>query len=466
MSAGYATLKEALIAETGLAYYADKDAELQRVFARRAKALGLPDLETYAHHCLNGGWSAAELDELVRALTIGETYFFRHRELLEAFRTMGLPGLLQRNAPRRELRIWSAGCATGAEAYTMSILLGDALGAEAEAWRIYILGTDINRRFLAQAEAGRYSRWALRGLTEAFVATHFSREGDEYIINPAHRRGVSFRYHNLLNGTCVPALDRIGPWDVILCRNVLIYFASDITCRVLGQFRDVLAPGGWLLVGHAEPNLETFRDWQVVNAPGAVLYQKPETPHDQVSALAPAELAQPPTASPPSGVVVRPTARAASRRTNAPRPTAARSLAAQPAPQRPLDKLWDFMDAGKWVQALKACEQALRHQRPSADLMFWRGLIQEQAGDLTKAEQDYGRALYLERSHPLAHYHLGLLLLKTGRPAPARRSFAHAHRILSALPDDHVVAQRERLTAGALLKLVEVAQRRLATHAD
>jgi chemotaxis protein methyltransferase CheR len=470
MTPALGELKRVLIARTGLAYYEDKDADFVRGLEDRRRALALPDLDTYCQQLLAAGATGPEFDELVCTLTIGETYFFRHPELFEAFRSLGLDELLRHNESRRVVRIWSAGCATGAEPYTVAILLADALGALAPAWRVEILGTDINRRFLAQAEQGRFNRWALRGLSQSFIQSHFIPDGELWAIRPEHRQWVSFRYHNLHDGVCRPGGDPAIPWDAILCRNVLIYFAPERVRQLVEQFHAALADGGWLLIGHSEPNLEFFRKFETINTTGAVLYRKPilnSLPANRPGAPAP------PRPSTPGQQPLRP--RRASPATSVNRRPAPPDPASSPRPRESaaagndraagVDQLAALMDVGDWAQALDTASELLATQPASADLLLCKGLIHEQTGQLVLAERELRRALYIDRAQALTHYRLGLLLAKAGKPDQARKSLANARKHLAQLPADHLVAPRDHLTAGALLRLVETAAAGLLAHA-
>src|SRR5438270_533851 len=144
MDPDYLRLKGHVIAATGLAYYADKDADLGARLARRLQARGRPDCGSYLDLLTGGSEGEAELDALIADLTIGETFFFRHREVFDALRDIVLPDLIERNRASRQLRIWSAGCSTGAEPYSVSILLRRDLAARLEGWDVTLVGTDIN----------------------------------------------------------------------------------------------------------------------------------------------------------------------------------------------------------------------------------------------------------------------------------------------------------------------------------
>ena len=281
---GYAALKAQIIARTGHHYYVDKDDLLFDRLCRRFKACGVPDSAAYLAHLHERSTGAAEWAALEAEITIGETFFFRYAEQFEALRDTILPGLIADRRPELALKIWSAGCSTGAEPYSLAILLHELLGAALPDWHVAITGTDISHAALATARAAEYGRWAMRTLPPEERQRYFlrlpaapgpAREGT-YILRPEYRRMVRFERQNLMSlveaGAPAPAAD----YDLILCRNVLIYFHADTVAAIVRALARRLRPGGWLLIGHAEPN-PAFAGWLTpVNLPGTVAYRRRE----------------------------------------------------------------------------------------------------------------------------------------------------------------------------------------------
>ena len=273
---GYAALKAHLIAVTGLAYYRDRDDDLADVIGRRLTGLGLRDCRAYLDFLLEDQARDAELDGLVAQLTIGETYFFRDPQQFHAIRTIIIPDILDRKRDARQLRIWSAGCATGAEPYSLAILLGREMAHRIAGWHISILATDINRRFLAEAAEGRFQEWAFRATRPELRQECFSFDAQGWKVLPDHRQWIKFDHCNLVDRDFPSRRDEIAEFDLILCRNVMIYFDHETRQRLIRQFHASLARGGWFLVGAAEPNLESFTDFEQVDAAGTTIYRRTE----------------------------------------------------------------------------------------------------------------------------------------------------------------------------------------------
>jgi chemotaxis protein methyltransferase CheR len=185
---------------------------------------------------------------IVDALTTNETSFFRDGEPFTAMTGMVLPELLTSRSTTRHLRVWSAACSSGQEAYTLAMQLHDNLP---HGWTYEILGTDISTEVLARAEAGRYSQLEVnRGLPAAALVKHFERVGSHWQVSPNLRKNVSFRRLNL-----AAALPALGHFDVIFLRNVLIYFDVATKRAVLERVGSLLKPDGWLFLGSAETTI-------------------------------------------------------------------------------------------------------------------------------------------------------------------------------------------------------------------
>jgi chemotaxis protein methyltransferase CheR len=187
------------------------------------------------------------IGEVVDAMTTNETSFFRDRHPFEAMKKVLLPGLIERRAAQKHLRIWSAACSTGQEAYSLAMMLRDDFPLLA-GWRVEIVGTDISPSVVARAKEGTYSTFEVqRGLPIQLLIKHFDQVGEQWRIKPELRKMADFRLFNLL-GDLAP----LGQFDIILCRNVLIYFDLPLKARVLEGMHQRLARDGGLILGGAE----------------------------------------------------------------------------------------------------------------------------------------------------------------------------------------------------------------------
>jgi chemotaxis protein methyltransferase CheR len=456
---GYRRLKDYVVALTGLAYYADKDDDLCSRIARRLAELGLQDCDAYLNLLRDGTHGETERDKLIEQLTIGETFFFRHQELFAALRDTVLPDAIARNSAHRRLRIWSAGCSVGAEAYSLSILLKRDLAPLVKGWEITILGTDINREFLARARQGRYETWAFRSVPDEVKRACFSPCGAAWQLAPQFQDGVSFQYHNLVDHPFPSLVQNLFAFDVILCRNVMIYFSQEIIRHLIGRFHDSLVDGGWLLVGHAEPNVETFRAFRTVNATGAVLYQKARNTAPQPLYTPPNFQPLPSAPKPAPSVPWIPPAITEVRPPRTARPPISQPSSAvrvATAATSPFDEIRALADQGQLEQALRCCEKLLTSHKLNAAAHFYHGLILEQMGLHAETEQALRRAIYLDRRYVLAHYYLGLTLQRQGQFQRAERSFRNVLSLLSAMDHQQPLSDADNLTVGDLESLTNM----------
>jgi chemotaxis protein methyltransferase CheR len=434
----YPRLKEHLVASTGLTYYADKDADLARRLGRRLSTIGARDCASYLDLLRDPVRGPSELDALIVEVTIGETYFFRHQEHFDALRDLVLPDLIVRNRAKRRLRIWCAGCADGPEPYSLAILLKRDMRAQFSGWEVTVLGTDINRHCLARAREGKFEEWAFRSTPSDLKDTCFRKEGKLWRIAPEYKEGVSFQYHNLVEDSYPSLVNNLFCFDLIVCRNVMIYFGPDLMQKVIRQFHDCLVPGAWLLVGPSEPNMAYFSSFRTVNAPGVTLYQKPDLSTSNKGAealpMAPLQL------SPPL-------------------PDTDVSVTGGPAGESAHPTLADirrYADQGAWESAIQCCEQLLHEDNLNSAAHFYRALVLDQMKRYAEAERSLRQAIYLDRQSVLAHYYLGLFLQSQGDSRQAARSFKNALELLRSRDDADIFADADGINAAELKKLAKM----------
>lgn len=221
---------------------------VQGRLARRLRELGLPTYEAYCDHIRDSG--PEELVGLINALTTNVTSFFRENHHFEALASYMIPEAMQRNQQSRRLRLWSAGCSTGEEPYCLAMTLAESIPA-AMRWDVKILATDIDSEVIGFAQRGVYPLDRLASVPQERLRRGFRKgvganEG-QALVNPDIARLVSFRTLNLMH-----SWPMTGPFDVIFCRNVMIYFDQPTREKLVSRFASLLAPDGYLCLGHSE----------------------------------------------------------------------------------------------------------------------------------------------------------------------------------------------------------------------
>lgn len=376
---------------------------IERAVQDRQAACGLGDLQAYWEHVRA---SATELQELIEAVVVSETWFFRDREAYTALARLGHEEWLRRPA-HEVLRLLSLPCSTGEEPYSMAMALLDA-GVPPE--RFHIDAVDISTRALAQARRAVYGRNSFRGADLDFRDRYFDATPQGYRLHDAVRVQVQLQQGNLLAAGFLPGA---GIYDVIFCRNVLIYFDRATQDRAIAVLRRLLTARGTLFVGPAETGLLLDHDFVSSKLPLAFAFRQ--------AAAAPAKAERPRPVPPPRQAVAvallpRPVRPHARRAAAAPAPA---SVPATPFAAG-LDAATRLADQGHLAEAARLCDAQLREQAPSAAAFHLMGLIRNAAGNLAEAAQCFRKALYLDPNHHEALAHLAFLLDKQGDAAGAQ----------------------------------------------
>ncbi len=468
---------------TGLDFTQDKAAQLARGLARVMAGSGIKTLDDLYFALKGASATSALWDELVSALTIGETYFFRNTSHFDALTKNILPEIMRaREGNARRLRIWSAGCATGEEAYSLAMLLREII-PQPESWNILILATDINRESLAAAQRATYGAWSFRGVDTMIQEKYFHQVGDKrFVLDGSVKRMVTFDYLNLVTDTFPSLFNNTNAMDIILCRNVTIYFSEQITRGVLQKFHQSLVEGGWFIPGPSEPNLLFYDAFDACTFPGAVVYRKNGDKRAAAPVAPPPAKAQvrvtplpvvqaPPKPKPvvlPPKPVVTPEPVAASQDPYAEALALfeqGRAQDALPLLYRKLDKDPKYSpayaligkihaDQGRLEDARQWCERAIAIDRLHPEPYYTLALIYQENGNPDMAIDALKNALYLNRDFIMGHYNLGMLYLQQGNRDLAARSFQNVQRLIQNQARDQLIPEGDGLNVGRLNELV------------
>lgn len=398
--------------------------------------------ETYLGKLESAATGDAELRSLAERLTVGETYFFRHQAQLEALVEDVLP-LVQRDG--RTARVLSAGCSTGEEAYSLAMLARES--ARVDPSRLFITGVDLNPRAIERARRAHYSPWALRATPEPLRERWFNAlPGSEFALRPEVRDSVQFEERNVLDedsGFWAP-----NSFDIVLFRNVLIYFSPEAARRTIARIEQALTPGGFVFLGPSETLRGLSDSFDLVQAGEAFYFQQSRGPSATVRAR--------PITMPPMPAVS---------------PAAPASEVIPPKPVEPLHKLegvaraWRLLEEERYSEARALLSSLPEHEREQslsrllqaalhlqaglfreaerlgkaliesgvqgAAAHYLLGLCREQAGDATNARGCYERAVHMDPTFALGHLRLGMLARRDGAPTNARVALRLALTLLA-----------------------------------
>ena len=450
----------ALVAERmGLNYPKDRWPDLAQGLAKAATSLGFTDPAEFISGLVTGVFKPREIQALARHLTVPETHFFRSPETFATLQSKVLPELIaERQASTRRLRLWSAGCATGPEPFSLAILVSRLI-PDLFDWDVTILGTDINPEGFAVAQKGDYTQWAFRGTPAWVVNGYFTKTRDSrYRLSPTIQKMVTFRYLNLA--------EDVYPTDcdLILCRNVMMYFSRETAAQVAERLRDSLREGGYLLVTASETSKDIQGPLASLNLGGETFYKKTRPTVDAAAPASPKErtpkakesirVERDPrprkSVAPPQQPRLRVERRAYARDD---RPPAAQPAAPVDANEAAKEARL-LADRGDLGHALECCERALGAEKLNPALYYLKASILQEMGRALEAEQALQSTLFLDDGFALARVMLGAIARSQSRAQEAARHFREALSALEQLPSDSVLAETNGLTAGEMVETV------------
>ena len=264
-------LRKIVYDRAGIHFQDTKKYVLESRLSRRLEELDLDDFDQYLMFLTCGPYQTDEFQEMFNRITINETSFFRNEPQLDTFEQRFLPELLEKRKATKTLRIWSAACSSGEEPYTLAMILHRSLGIRLSDWRIEILGTDISEKVLHTAQSGRYTHYAVKSTNPMVLGRYFKKDGMDYVLDDEIRSMVHFEKLNLKD---TYAARRFGNFDVIFCRNVMIYFDDPMKKSCVQMFHKQLADDGVLMIGHSETLRSLDVAFEQVNMPQAFAYRK------------------------------------------------------------------------------------------------------------------------------------------------------------------------------------------------
>lgn len=266
-------LRDFLYQQCGIFIAENRKYLVENRLSSRLRELGLRSFGEYYNYLRYDANRSVEMNKLFESMTTNETSFFRNGPQLDVFRDKVLIPLLneQRAKGQKKLRIWSAGCSSGEEPYTLAIILHEVLKQEISSWDIKITANDLSLAMLASARKGLYNDYAIRTTPPDMLAKYFAREGNLYRIAPALQKLVNFGQINLSDKVQLSKVERS---HIVFCRNVIIYFDDEMKRSVINAFYDNLLPGGYLLIGHSESLHNISRAFKPDHYAGSIVYRK------------------------------------------------------------------------------------------------------------------------------------------------------------------------------------------------
>lgn len=478
----------------GLHFPEHRYSDLERGIVAAARDFGFSDTLEFIYWLNTATLSKHHVEALAANLTVGETYFFRDTDSFKALEESILPDIVSARKEVSRLRIWSAGCSTGEEPYSIAILLKRMYHLFKD-WNITIIGTDINAKALKKASDGVYTEWSFRGTPQWLKDGYFRKKDGFYEIIPEIRQMVSFSFLNLAEDAYPSLLNNTNAMDMILCRNVLMYFSPEVAGRVINGFHNSLLDGGYLFLSPTEGIRMISYPFKVMSLENTTVYRKgrAEAPKDAFERASSPPLWQVRQSAENGGLALGPVGPAIMEKAKEPplpgNETAPRPLSAGPSVQSSsTTEAEKLLKEGRYAEAARVLESAVSARgadesttgllarayanQGSLDLAaewcekaiaantlnpmkhYLLATILQEQGRPEDAVKSLRRALYLDHDFVLAHFVLGNLLVRLGDRDGATRQYRNALRLTSRMGPDDVIPESDGVTAGRLSEII------------
>jgi chemotaxis protein methyltransferase CheR len=457
----------------------------------------IKDLDTDIYQLfqnLHASPSQEVVNALTTRLTIGETYFFRDKNFFQILQDHILRGII--NHPKRDAKkiiLWSAGCATGEEPYSIAILI-DQMRPVLKDWDITIIGSDINPVALNKAQKGIYSNWSFRGTPEKIIQQYFTQTGNSFKITPHIRQKVQFHQLNLMGDNYPACLNFYETMDVILCRNVLMYFNDQDRNNVLKKLSKSLINNGWLITGPAESGFVNLPEFTPVRFSNALYHRKgpPRIVIEQVNTIKKNRQGQYTRPIVPAHAGRRLSDKKYARHINNKRVSRPPEKPKYDMYQEALNdydrgayshsvkKLLDIVSQGQnnnntflmktesmillaksyanigdLDQAKIWCEKAIESEKLNPEIYYLLSTIFQSAGNIDDSVKSLKQSIYLNPEFIMAHFTLGMLLFQKRMPTESKKSMRNALLLLELTDADEILPYSEGMTAGRLAETIK-----------
>lgn len=383
------------------------------------------------------------LEHLVSGITIGETYFFRDKRQMDLLQNNLLPRIIKskRMYNNLTLRIWSAGCASGEEIYTIAMMLHELL-PDITKWSISLLATDINLQVLQKAKIGKYNKWSMRSINNYYLKQYFKDHNNSYQILDEISDMVDFQYLNLNDDTYPSILNNTNSQDVIICRNVLIYFSNEVVARLMKKFTASLNTDGYLLLGASDPVIIEGTNLVFHHNDGMLFSHSNEKTLSHQKTHKRVDLSPTP--------VIKSEIKKKNQPTKAAILNPSNNKLKEPSTISQITllntKAKEAANLGQLDAAVKYCENCLLLDATNKDTYFTYALTLIELNRLDEAEAAFRKVIFLDRNFVEGHFQLGLLLLKKHQYNSGMKSLYNALKIVEKNDPDQIVAGSEGLT--------------------
>ncbi|NOY05068.1 MAG: hypothetical protein GXO82_00280 [Chlorobi bacterium] len=426
----------------GLRLNKNKQKELPVLLVQRARFLGFRTEQEYLRHLGSNTSLDTEMKYWASVLTVNETYFFRNREQWKALEEVVIPYLLMKNSDTHQLSFLSLGAASGEEPYTLALVLASSFPHLTD-WNIEIHATDIDEEKISAARNGLYAQRSVNTVPDELLEQYFLRCNGRYRLDDKIRSKVRFFYHNILK---LPSGLPHGKYDVIICRNVIIYFSESVAKTLIRRMAEMLTPQGFLMLGHSEGYLTSGLNVSPRFEQGAVLYQY----NNGISATS--DSSDPFACQLQSPLAPEMQEFRDDRGSNDDVLDQSRE---KEHVQEVLEEILPLIDKKKFWEAKQRLDYVLSLKPLSPHAFYLLGMwyfMQEMYGD---ALHQFDKVRYIKPDHVMNLLHLALTSQKLGKMTEAREYYHYLTTVLQSVPSELCIDEYHNLTAGFIRILAE-----------
>jgi len=488
-------LSELINAKTGLYFPKERWKELGQTVRNVSRDLSKKyktdnDPVSFIKLLLSDPLTEKDMDALINNLTIGETYFFRDKNLFQVLEKNILPELIARHRSKeKSLKLWSAACCTGEEPYSLAILI-DQLLQEWQEWHITFLATDLNAAFLQKAERGIYKEWSFRDIPEDIKKTYFEKKDEKsFEISPRLKKMVTFCQMNLSENNYPSKQNNTNDMDIIICRNVLMYFNPELRKQIVHRFTRSLSKDGWMILSPGDAIYARHPDLYPFRFPQLILYKKKKAfvgsslkPEPTDPTLVGSSLKPEPTLLQHKQAEVQvgdlnqmsgyaPLTRPTVLNTASVKQPHIKSVPvnlpessdlpghSDVSSEKTVENLYQkaviLADKGELSEAEKYCNELISLEKLHVRCHYLLATVCQEQGRFRESVRSFKHALFLDPNFVLAHFSLGNLMHREGRNVEAKKYLSNAIKLLIPMDPKAVLPYSDGMTAGRLKAVIQ-----------
>ena len=464
IDAKYSGVWSVISARLGLGFPESRQNTVLRNLASASVEFGYKDFDEFIKWVLTADLTKDEIVVLASYLTITETFFWREPNVFSAFTDFILPELIKlKQDGDRTIRIWSAGCSTGEEPYSLAIALQRTI-PDIKGWNIKILATDINPKALKKAATGIYTKWSFRNSPSWLQSGYFRNLGnDKYEIVPKIKEMVTFRNLNLTEDVFPSFTNDTHSMDIIFCRNVLMYFTDEWVSRISRNLFRTLNSDGWFVVASCELSSYVFPQFKPVNFQDAILYRKGDkvfTPGGASPFVFVPDIAEVKVEVEPeyrlSSVTVEEELRLRSATVDEELRLRSATGDEPAAVVDVISNISKLANKGHLQEALSLCNEGIAEDKLDIGLYSLRASILQELDRHDDAISSLKQAIYLDPNFIMAHFALGNLFVRQNKSKNARMHFKNVLDLISNLENDDIIPESDGLSVKYIYDIVKV----------